>query len=84
MELLLIITIFYILPVILSYWYIRLAYYHPRGRFKHLEVEKDSLFYTFSPIINCVFVVGWLFYYPIKPSPSKYYTNFFKPKNHKD
>ena len=71
-------TIIYILSAWRSWWWIRMAYYHPEGKWKSITPNNDEYFVTFFPIINTGFCVVTLF----GRWKRKQYTdnNIFKPK----
>jgi len=79
MNIILIILIGYILPALLGYWYIRLAFYHPRGEWKVLEPTMTELLIVIAPIVNWVSIFFWMFQWPIKGIPKGF--NIFKPKS---
>lgn len=68
----------YILSAWYAWWWIRMAYYHPEGRWNSAIPTNDDYWATFFPIINTGFCVSNLF----DTWKRKQYTdtNIFKPK----
>ncbi len=75
--LLIFITI-YILSAWRVWWYVRMAHYHPDGKWSGTAPQPDDYWATFCPLVNTVFCIVSLF----GSWKSKQYTNtnIFKPK----
>ena len=66
MEIIICLILLYFLPVLLTWFYVRLAF-GKNGVRNGDEIEKDVFIFIFCPIGNIIFsFVAWLFHYPIK------------------
>ena len=68
----------YILSAWYVWWWIRMAYYHPDGKWNGNTPANDDYWGTFCPLVNTVFCIVSLF----GRWKRKQYTdsNIFKPK----
>lgn len=74
--LLIFITI-YILSVWRIWWYMRMAHYHPKGKWNGSDPDPDDYWATFCPLVNTVFCTS-TFMTSWQDNPNN--TNIFKPK----
>ena len=70
--------IIYILSTWRFWWWTRMAYYHPQGKWYESDPSRDDYVRTFVPVINTGFCVVTLF----SSWKRKQYNNdnIFKPK----
>ena len=57
MELLITLTTIYILSVWRMWWWIRMATYHPRGRYTDCDITTSDYVATFTPILNIIMTI---------------------------
>lgn len=71
-------TIIYILSTWRTWWWIRMAYYHPQGKLVGATPNSNDYWATFFPLINTAFCVVTLFGSWKKELSNN--NNIFKPK----
>ena len=69
--------IIYILSTWRAWWYLRMTYYHPKGKWNSISPCNDDYWTTFCPIVNTGFCVTTLF---SSWKRNQYDNNIFKPK----
>ena len=65
MEGILVAIVVYIVSVISGWFYVKLAH-SKNGVWKNVNTDSKDVFVTFCPIINTLFIVGWVIEFPIK------------------
>ena len=68
----------YILSAWRAWWWIRMAHYHPKGKWSGSEPSLEDYWFTFCPLLNTAFCFVTLFI-SSKDKP-KNNDNIFKPR----
>lgn len=70
MGFLIFLVVFYIIPIIGAYEYVRCAY-SKNGIYSNSDAGFDALVVTFCPILNIGLAINWFFSSPVKESPKE-------------
>lgn len=77
-----VILIFYILPMMYNFYWVRRSHYHPRGINKQWDPDSDDYLFTFCPILNIIGLIMCIITASLEKDKKK--DNIFKPNNLKD
>jgi len=72
--------IIYILSAWRVWWFLRMAHYHPKGKWNRSDPATDDYWSTFCPLLNTIYCVSILTESWKREQYTKNNNNIFKPK----